>query len=102
MDKAKRIAGGSIMAKYVCGICGFVYDEEKEGKPFSQLEKCPVCQQPASVFVKQEEKKTVKNFLTSIPLTDCKPAARKFGCVLQKNDTVTGMRQKFFLYLDFI
>ena len=48
------------------------------------------------------EKRTVKKFLTDIPLTDCKPAARKFGCVLQKNDTVTGMRQKFFLYLDFI
>ncbi len=36
--------------KYVCGICGYVYDEEAAGVPFSELEKCPVCQQPASVF----------------------------------------------------
>ena len=48
------------------------------------------------------EKRAVKNFLTDDHLTVCKPAARKFGRVLQKNDTVTGVRQKFFLYLDFI
>ena len=36
--------------KYKCSICGFIYDEDTEGKPFSTLEKCPVCQQPASVF----------------------------------------------------
>ena len=36
--------------KYVCQICGYVYDEEKEGRPFSSLEKCPLCQQPVSNF----------------------------------------------------
>ncbi len=36
--------------KYVCTICGYVYDEEKEGRPFSELEKCPVCQQPVDKF----------------------------------------------------
>ena len=36
--------------KYVCSVCGYVYDEEAEGRPISELEKCPVCQQPASVF----------------------------------------------------
>lgn len=38
------------MAIYKCGICGAVYDEEKEGKPFSELDVCPVCKQPASCF----------------------------------------------------
>ena len=38
------------MAKFKCGVCGYVYDEEKEGKPFSELDACPVCKQPASVF----------------------------------------------------
>ncbi|HBA46893.1 MAG TPA: FMN-binding glutamate synthase family protein, partial [Lachnospiraceae bacterium] len=33
---------------YKCSICGYVYDEEKEGKPFSQLTECPVCKQPAA------------------------------------------------------
>ena len=36
------------MAIYKCKICGFVYDEEKEGRPVSQLDACPVCRQPVS------------------------------------------------------
>ena len=38
------------MAKWKCSVCGYVYDEGKEGKPFSELDACPVCKQPASVF----------------------------------------------------
>ena len=38
------------MAKWKCSVCGYVYDEEKEGKPFSELDTCPACKQPASVF----------------------------------------------------
>ena len=38
------------MAKWKCSVCGYVYDEEKEGKPFSELDACPVCKQPASAF----------------------------------------------------
>lgn len=40
-------------AKYVCGICGYVYDGEV---PFEELPEdyvCPVCKQPKSVFKKQ-------------------------------------------------
>lgn len=43
------------MAKYKCGICGFIFDEEEQGKPFSELTECPICKQPASVFEKIEE-----------------------------------------------
>ena len=42
------------MAIYKCMICGAVYDEEKEGRPISQLDVCPVCRQPASNFVPAE------------------------------------------------
>lgn len=35
---------------YKCSVCGYVYDEEKEGKPFSQLTQCPVCKQPPEKF----------------------------------------------------
>ncbi len=42
------------MGRYKCGVCGFVYDEEKEGAPFESLKECPVCRQPASVFKKLE------------------------------------------------
>lgn len=47
------------MAKYKCSVCGYIYDEDKEGAPFSKLTKCPVCKQPASVFVPMEEKPPV-------------------------------------------
>lgn len=36
------------MAKYKCSVCGFIFDEEKEGKAFYELEYCPICQQPVS------------------------------------------------------
>ena len=32
--------------KYVCKVCGYVYDEEAEGTPFVQLDDdyaCPLC-----------------------------------------------------------
>ena len=38
------------MAVYKCSICGYLYDEENEGKPFSELTECPVCKQPVSKF----------------------------------------------------
>ena len=39
--------------KYVCSVCGYVYDGET---PFEELPedwKCPVCGQPKSAFVKK-------------------------------------------------
>lgn len=35
---------------YKCSICGYEYDEDKEGKPFSELTECPVCKQPPEKF----------------------------------------------------
>ncbi len=40
------------MAVYKCSVCGFVFDEEKQGRKFSELEVCPVCKQPVSKFEK--------------------------------------------------
>lgn len=42
---------------YKCSICGYVYDEEKEGKPFSELTECPVCKQPPEQFQVVESQK---------------------------------------------
>lgn len=47
------------MAKYKCNICGYIYDEEKEGIPFSELTQCPVCKQPVSVFTSLENEVSV-------------------------------------------
>ena len=38
------------MAKYRCRICGYIYDEEVEGRPFAELECCPMCKQPTTQF----------------------------------------------------
>ena len=53
-DRAGR---EKLMAIYKCSVCGAVYDEEKEGKPISELTACPVCKQPVSCFepVQEEE-----------------------------------------------
>ncbi len=52
------------MAIYQCDICGAVYDEEKEGKPISELTCCPICKQPVShlVPVPGEEKPAPKSY----------------------------------------
>ena len=49
------------MGKWICGICGYVYDEEKEGKAFAGLPDgwvCPLCGADKSQFApeKKEEK----------------------------------------------
>ena len=52
------IKGG--MMKYICQICGYVYDEEAEGVPFSSLPDdwtCPMCRAPKSMFKAEDEKK---------------------------------------------
>lgn len=38
--------GWFIMAKYLCTVCQWVYDEEKEGTKFADLAEdwtCPIC-----------------------------------------------------------
>ena len=46
------------MAKYQCSICGYIFDEAKEGKAFAELDACPVCGMPPEKFVKLEEEKS--------------------------------------------
>ena len=43
--------------KYVCQVCGYVYDEEVEGKKFEELEEdfaCPLCGVSKEEFEKEE------------------------------------------------
>ena len=53
------------MAIYKCGVCGAIYDEIREGKPFSEISCCPICKQPVSKFVlvlEESEKETLKAY----------------------------------------
>ncbi len=46
--------------RYVCRICGYVYDEAKEKAPFESLPdtwKCPLCGAPKSDFAPEETQK---------------------------------------------
>lgn len=46
--------GGSFMSVWKCTVCGYEYDEEKEGKKFSELPDtwtCPLCGAKKSAFV---------------------------------------------------
>jgi len=43
------------MGVWKCTICGYEYDEEKEGTPFEKLPDdwhCPVCNAPKDAFEK--------------------------------------------------
>ena len=43
--------------KYVCSVCGYIYDEEREGAAFASLPDswvCPLCSAPKSAFNPQE------------------------------------------------
>ena len=47
------------MAKYRCQLCGYIYDEEKEGIKFKDLPddwQCPMCSAPKEAFELVEEK----------------------------------------------
>ena len=44
--------------KYVCQVCGYVYDEEAEGTPFEELPEdwtCPICKVDKSNFKEEDE-----------------------------------------------
>lgn len=46
------------MAKYVCTVCGHIYDEEVEGVKFEDLPEdwvCPLCGVGKELFEKVEE-----------------------------------------------
>lgn len=44
--------------KYICSVCGYIYDEAREKIPFSELPdswKCPVCKAPKAVFAPEKK-----------------------------------------------
>lgn len=38
------------MEKYRCNVCGFIYDEEKEGIPFEKITESPIYHQETAYF----------------------------------------------------
>lgn len=49
------------MRKFVCGVCGYEYKEDEEGRVFEELIedwKCPMCQAEKGQFVERREEDT--------------------------------------------
>ena len=64
-DRSERIhqKGGDSVKKWVCGICGYIYDEEKEGAAFETLPEswvCPLCGAGKSAFTPQQSADAAK------------------------------------------
>ena len=60
---------------YKCSICGYLYDEEKEGKPFSELTACPLCKQPPERFEAVEPAGEPQKTTAALPEAEKKPAS---------------------------
>ena len=57
--------------KYICPVCGYVYDEAVQGAKWSELPadwECPVCGAPKSVFVPEPEEQA-KNDSVPMPVS---------------------------------
>ncbi len=56
--------------RYVCSICGYVYDEAKQGKPFAALPEtwtCPLCGAAKSAFAPEAAAKSAEPAPTVAP-----------------------------------
>ena len=60
--------------RYVCSVCGYIYDEAREKQAFSELPdswRCPVCKAAKTVFVPEkkadEPKKTAAVLVSPVP-----------------------------------
>ncbi len=47
--------------KYVCIICNYEFDEEKEGIRYSEISVCPICKQSKENLIAQEQEAKVEN-----------------------------------------
>ena len=59
--------------KYICSVCGYIYDEAREKVPFSELPdswKCPVCKAAKSVFVPEKKKEETKAAVSPVPAVE--------------------------------
>jgi methylamine---glutamate N-methyltransferase subunit C len=68
-----------MMAIYTCNVCGYAYDEDKEGTPWDELPEdwvCPVCESGTTMFDRDEP--------VSTPATKAaEPAAQQAGAYLE-------------------
>ncbi len=57
------------MAKYRCTVCNYIFDEDAEGKKFSELlhsYTCPICGAPKTAFVHEGISRTDESITTTV------------------------------------
>jgi len=57
------------MKKWKCTVCGYIYDESKEGTPFAELPDdwtCPQCGAPKTAFIQIEGEETTTGATTTV------------------------------------
>ena len=48
------------MAKFKCFVCGYIFDEEQAGIPFSEITECPICAESRDIFRRMDEEEPAK------------------------------------------
>ncbi len=73
--------------QYKCTICGYVYDDAKEGVPFAELPdtwQCPWCGAPKSAFEPVEEAPAKAVASEKVPVTEPVAAPTELDSEMQK------------------
>ncbi len=98
--------------RYICSVCGYVYDEAKEGVAFSRLPdswRCPVCKAGKSVFKAEKQQEPaasqtvgdeIQNDMTELTAGEmaavCSNLAR--GCEKQYNNEAAALYRDIAAY----
>ena len=88
------------MAKYKCKICGYVFDEEKEGKSFDELDVCPMCKQPKDVMFLQEDGKNNSENVTGTAAPNYEISSREGAASDLEYDKSTARSDENCRYMD--
>ena len=88
------------MAKYKCKICGYVFDEEKEGKSFDELDVCPMCKQPKDVMFLQEDGKINSENVTGTAAPNYEISSREGAASDLEYDKSTARSDEKCRYMD--
>lgn len=88
------------MAKYKCKICGYVFDEEKEGKSFDELDVCPMCKQPKDVMFLQEDGKINSENVTGTAAPNYEISSREGAASDLEYDKSTARSDENCRYMD--
>ncbi len=81
------------MARYICSVCGYAYDEETEGTPWSELPTswvCPLCGADRSLFLLEAAPAVAPAPIISIPSTPSSSWRCSICGYLHRGDTPPG------------